>query len=262
MMRLNVALAQIEIAFGRPDENMATVRALAATAAARGADLLVLPELWSSGYDLQRAHALAAGPGEGVHAWLAALARAQGIAIVGSTLMQQHGRTANTATFYAADGALLATYEKVHLFGPMHEPEYLAAGGAISVFDAPWGRSALAICYDIRFPELLRACVLQGAETIIVVAAWPAARLEHWRTLLRARAIENQCFIIAANCVGSDPATVFGGHSLVVSPWGDVLVEGGERAELLFASLDLKLIAATRARLRVLHDRRPDVYGL
>lgn len=260
IMLLHIALAQIDIHFGSPDANLATLRPLAATAAAHGADLLVLPELWSTGYDLTRAAELADLPETGIHATLAALARDQGIAMAGSTLTQRTGRPTNTATVYSADGTLLATYDKLHLFGLMQEDRYLESGATLTVFDAPWGRSALAICYDLRFPELFRSYALQGAVIVIVPAEWPSARLEHWRTLVRARAIENQYFMVATNRVGRDADNDFGGHSLVVDPWGHILVEGGDAAELLFVQIDLNQVQSIRTALPVLHDRRPDVY--
>lgn len=259
-MELHVALAQIDIQFGMPEENIATVRRLAATAAERGADLLILPELWSTGYDLQHADVLADLPGEGVYAELASLARTHQIGIAGSTLARREGRPTNTATVYGSNGHLLASYDKIHLFGLMQEDRYLAPGQASGLFDAPWGKSALAICYDLRFPELFRAYAVQGAGVIIVPSEWPHPRLEHWRTLVRARAIEDQCFIIAVNRVGRDLANSFCGHSLVVDPWGEVLIEGGTKNELLVATLDLSLVDQVRSRMSVLQDRRPAFY--
>lgn len=258
---LHVALAQIDITLADPAANLAQVTTLAATAAAQGAHLLVLPELWSTGYSLPRARALADAPGTGMHAALAQLARAQGIAIAGSTLTWQGDAPANVATLYLADGSLLLDYSKLHLFGLMDEDRYLAAGERMPVAAAPWGSTALAICYDLRFPELFRAYALAGAAVCIVPAEWPHPRIQHWRTLVQARAIENQCFMVAVNCVGSDEANTFGGHSLVVAPGGDVLVEGDEQAQLLYATLDIAEVAATRGRIPVLRDRRADVYG-
>ncbi len=259
-MLVTIALAQIDIQFGLPSANMAQVRQMATRAAAQGATLLVLPELWSTGYDLLHAHSLADPPGTGMFADLAALAQEQQIAIAGSTLARRTDRPTNTATVYSADGCLLATYDKLHLFGLMHEDDYLAAGTALSVFDAPWGRSALAICYDLRFPELFRTYALRGAQLIIIPAEWPLPRLEHWRTLIRARAIENQCFVIGVNRVGTDPQNTFAGHSLVVDPWGEILVEGGTEPELLYATLDLSLTETIRTRMHVFADRRTDMY--
>lgn len=259
-MHLSIALAQIDILFGSPDQNLEIARKMVAAAARHGAALVVLPELWSTGYDLQRAHEISDPLGEGIYAHLASLAREHGIAVAGSTLARRANHPTNTATVYGPDGALLAIYDKLHLFGLMHENQFLAAGSTPAVFDAPWGRSALAICYDLRFPELFRAYALQGAGVMIVPAEWPHPRLEHWRTLVQARAIEDQCFMIAVNRVGQDPNNTFCGHSLVVDPWGQILVEGGEEAELLFATLDLDLVEVVRTRMSVLRDRRPDLY--
>lgn len=259
-MILPIALAQIDICFGSPADNLITVRTVAATAAAHGAQVLLLPELWSTGYDLTRAHTLADPPDAGVHAALATIAREQQIAIVGSTLMQRDAALTNTATCYAADGTRQALYDKLHLFGLMHEQEYLVPGRTPVVFDAPWGRGALAICYDLRFPELFRLYALQNTSIVFIPAEWPTARLEHWRTLVCARAIENQCFCVATNRVGSDPHNDFGGHSLVVDPWGKVLVEGSDQAELLFAQLDLDAVNEARLSMNILKDRRTDIY--
>jgi len=259
-MQLHVAPAQMDIHLGEPSANLATVRQLATTAAAQGADLLVLPELWSTGYDLTRATELADAPGSGIYTEIANLARTRQIAIAGSTLARHDGRPTNTATVYGADGTLLASYDKLHLFGLMSEDHYLAPGNKRTLFDAPWGPCALAICYDLRFPELFRTYALQGAGVIIVPAEWPHPRLEHWRTLVRARAIENQCFMIAVNRVGRDRKNTFCGHTLVVDPWGEILVEGGEEPELLTATLDLSLVETVRSRMGVLRDRRADLY--
>src|SRR5437868_9001223 len=130
MNTLTVALAQIDIALGDPAANLTTVRGLAAQAAAQHADLLVLPELWSTGYDLGRAEELADDLDDGLFAEISALARSQHIAIAGSTLARRSGQPTNTATLYDADGTLLAEYSKIHLFGLMHEDRYLAAGQA------------------------------------------------------------------------------------------------------------------------------------
>jgi omega-amidase len=119
---------------------------------------------------------------------------------------------------------------------------------------------ALAICYDLRFPELFRSYATRGAGVILLPSEWPHPRLEHWRTLVQARAIENQCFLVACNRVGADRNSQFCGHSLIVDPWGTTLVEGGEDGELLLATLDLTAVAAVRERMTVLRDRRPELY--
>lgn len=260
MATLKVALAQMDIALGDPQANLTTVQQLVAEAAEAHADVVVLPELWSTGYDLARADELADELGTGVYAELSALARQHHLAIVGSTLARRGGRPTNTATLYGSDGALLAEYSKIHLFGLMEEDRYLGAGQGAPVFDLPWGRSALAICYDLRFPELFRSYAVRGAGVILLPSEWPHPRLEHWRTLVSARAIENQCFVIACNRIGSDRNNRFCGHSMIVDPWGTVVAEAGEEPALTHATLDLEAVHGVRSRMSVLRDRRPELY--
>jgi len=261
-MELRVALGQMDIVLGDPPANLRTVQELAAQAAEQGAELLLLPELWGSGYDLERAGELADELNTGLFASVAALARHYRLAICGSLLEwdASEERAYNTATLYDADGTLHGVYRKVHRFGLMHEDQFLGAGETAPLLAAPWGTTALAICYDLRFTELFRRYALEGARTILLPSEWPAQRIEHWRTLVRARAIENQCFVVACNRVCADRSNTFGGYSMVVDPWGNVLVEGTSEAGLLQATLDLSLVDDARSRIPVWDDRRPELY--
>lgn len=259
-MQLTVALAQIDLVLGDREANLATVRQIAARAEMAGADLLVLPELWGTGYLLEQAHELSDTLGKGLFEEVAVLAARHHLAIVGSLLERDGEQVYNTATLYDAQGKRLHSYRKTHLIGLMQEDRYLGAGQQAEVFETVWGTSACAICYDLRFPELFRRYALAGAGVIIIPAEWPTARIEHWRTLLRARAIENQAVVIACNRVGSDRANQFGGHSVVIDPWGNILVEGDDQAGLLTASIDLDSIAKARDFLPVFRDRRVELY--
>lgn len=260
-MELRVAIGQMDIVLGDAEANLRTVQTLAMEAAGK-ADLLLLPELWGSGYMLERAGELADELNTGLFAAVAALARHHKLAICGSLLEWDADtqRAYNTATIYDADGALRGVYRKVHLIGLMDEDQYLGPGEAAPLLDLPWGPGGLAICYDLRFPELFRRYALAGAGIMLLPSEWPVPRIEHWRVLLKARAIENQCFVIACNRVGSDRVNAFGGRSAVIDPRGNVLVEGGDTADLLFATLDLAQIDEVRSFLPVFRDRRPDVY--
>jgi predicted amidohydrolase len=191
-MRITVALAQMSIVLGRPDLNRETVRELAARAEARRVDLLVLPELWPTGYDLERAGEHAAPVGQGPFSLMATLAKEHRIHIVGTCLeANPQGRPFNTAALYGPDGNSIGVYRKVHLFPPMGEMLHMTPGEALPVFELPWGPMALAICYDLRFPELWRRYTDVGVRLIVIPAEWPVPRVEHWRLLLRARAVEN-----------------------------------------------------------------------
>lgn len=263
---VKVTLVQMDVALGRPKENFAHAAALIAEARKRGSDLVVLPELWSTGYDLENAgdHA-AVLTGRARRAnWFsrfAALAKANQLWLIGSLLeVQPDGRFYNCMPLYDPSGALKAAYRKVHLFRLMEEDRYLAPGQDTVLLDLPWGSAGLAICYDLRFPELFRRYALNGAQLMLIPAEWPCARQEHWRTLLRARAIENQCFVAACNRVGTSKGTAFCGHSAVVDPWGEVRVEGGGQEELLTATIDLDDCHAARRHIPVFDDRRPELY--
>jgi omega-amidase len=261
-MKIIIAIAQMAIALGEPEQNRTTARALATEAAVQGADLLILLELWSTGYDLARADTYAAPLDRGDFGHMAALAREYGLYVVGSALeTNPDGLPFNTAVLYDPDGALKGTYHKVHLWAPLGEAEHMTPGNSLPTFDPPWGRTALAICYDLRFPEMWRRYADDGAQLVIIPAEWPVHRVEHWRLLLRARAVENQFFVVGCNRVGVGDDGEFGGHSAAADPWARVLVEAGTKPGLILATLDLDEVAHSRSLLDFLGDRRPEIYG-
>ncbi len=258
---MKVALVQMDIALGQPDLNRERATALIRQAAASGARLIMLPEMWTTGYclpDLAGGHADRSGEPTG--ALLAGLARETGTYLAGSVADERRGRVYNRATVYGPSGERLAAYDKAHLVPMMDEHRYLSPGDRLALTEIEGTTAGLAICYDLRFPELFRSLVLAGAELLLIPAEWPAQRLHHWRTLLMARAIENQCFVLACNRVGHDGKNGFPGHSMVVGPFGEVLAEGGEGEEILFAEIDLAQVADVRRRIPSLRDRRPDLY--
>jgi predicted amidohydrolase len=253
----------MDVIRGDVDANFETFSAMTQEAARRGSDLVVFPELWSTGYDLKRAAHYATAVDQGLFAEVAALAARHGVAIAGSQLsLIGEGRYGNTAVYFDRQGANLGTYHKVHLFRGMEEHTYLTGGDSLTVVNTGWGNAGLAICYDLRFPELFRSYALAGVQMVILVAEWPKPRLEHWRTLLRSRAIENQLFAIACNRVGRSRDTEFFGHSCILDPCGDTIFEAGEQADLFTATIDLDQITAVRAAMPVFADRRPDAYTL
>ena len=125
-----------------------------------------------------------------------------------------------------------------------------------------WGAAGLAICYDLRFPELFRRyAVRDKAKLILICAEWPQARVNHWRALLQARAIENQCFVAATNSCGKTGGTVFGGNSMIIDPWGEIIAEAGADEALVTGEIDLSEVDRVRQTIPVFEDRRPEVYG-
>ncbi len=261
MAKLTVSLGQMHIKLARVEDNLATAERMIAEAAQRDSQLILLPELWSTGYDLANAGDYADELGQGMFAQLAQCARAQSIAIYGSILERRGEQFMNCATYVDAAGCLRGVYRKIHLFRLFDEHLWLAEGEAPTLLDMPGGPAGLSICYDLRFPELFRRyAVAHGARLILICAEWPLARVEHWRALLIARAIENQCYIIATNSCGETGGAVFGGHSMIVDPWGKVVVEAGEDACLLTAEIDLDEVDRVRQTIPVFEDRRPDAY--
>lgn len=255
-----IALAQMDIRAGQPEANLARARDFAAQAREASADLLLLPELWYHGYNLERAEERATPLGEGGFAHMAALAREFGLHLAGSTLERHAGGVSNTLALYAPDGALLGSYRKIHRFRLMQEHRYLAPGDSATLCPTPWGPTGLAICYDLRFPELFRVMALAGAVLFILPAQWPVKRVEAWLLLARARAVENELFVAACNRVGKDGDVLFPGRSCIVDPWGRVLVEGDDSERLLIAQADLREVRKARRYLTVYEDRRPEAY--
>lgn len=258
MSTLIVSLVQMAITEGDPEANEARAYERVAESARRGSDVVVLPELWGSGYDLTRAASYASPVGEGLFARVAEWARTFHIWLSGSLLERAEGGLYNTAYLVAPTGEFVATYRKMHLFRLMDEHLYLQAGERPVMADTPWGPVGLGVCYDLRFPELFRVYALRGARWVILPAEWPHPRLHHWRTLVQARAIEEQMFVLACNRVGSAGDTQFFGHSMVVSPWGEVLIEGGEQEVILTTEVNLAEVEQARTRIPVLEDRRDE----
>lgn len=261
-MEITIALAQMAITLGQPERNRDEARSLADRAAAQGADILLLPELWATGYDLARSREHASPLDEGDFAIMGELAKQHGLYVVGTHLERNpDGLPFNTAAMYGPTGGRLGAYHKVHLWAPLGEVEHMTPGHTLPTIDLPWGRVALAVCYDLRFPELWRRFADAGAHLVLIPAEWPVRRIEHWRLLLRARAVENQFFVAGCNRAGSDADGNFGGHSAIVDPWARVLVEGGPEPDLAIAKIELEEVTQSRHLFPFLADRRPEVYG-
>jgi omega-amidase len=258
---LTVSLAQMSVKDGDPRKNWAVMQELTQEAVRRGSDLVVFPELWDTGYVLDKAKELASPLSGGLFAQVAALSRASNIFILGSMLEKRGVGVYNTTAVFSPRAGVMGAYRKIHLFGPLQEPQFLSPGEAPLSVDLPWGTTGIAICYDLRFPELLRRYAVDGAKVLVLPAGWPAARINHWRVLVQARAIEDQYFVVACNRVGEYNDTVFGGHSMVIDPWGDLVGEAGDGETLLTVKIDTDMVDPIRAKIPVMQDRRPNLYG-
>ncbi|WP_251078795.1 carbon-nitrogen family hydrolase [Frankia sp. AiPa1] len=224
------------------------------------ADLVVLPELWVTGFFHFDDYAAQAEPLTGpTLSALREVARERRLHLAAGSLIERadDGALHNTAVLIGPDGEILHAHRKIHLFGhDGAESRLLTPGTTVRAVPTALGRIGLATCYDLRFPELFRLLAQDGAELVVVVSAWPAARVEHWRVLTRARAIENQAYLVACNLAGRHAGRLLAGASVVVDPWGRVLAEGDARPGEVTAVVDRDAPAAVRAEFPVLADRR------
>ena len=195
---------------------------------------------------------------------IARIAKANKIWVGGSSPAPD--KLTNSFTLFSPEGELKARYDKTHLFSLMGEDEHIIAGDRLNLYEAPWGKTGLSVCYDIRFPELFRSYALQGARITFLPVAFPHPRQNHLLTLLKARAIENQMFMVMTNRVGEEhlengPTLNYCGSSCVIDPWGDVDILGSENEEMLLTTnINLKEVEKIRAKMNTLRDRRPDLY--
>ncbi len=215
------------------------------------ADLYLFPELFTTGFDYEDMEELAEEfPGETIKR----ISRACGKAVVGGSILERHGaKFFNTFILVSKDG-LLGSYRKIHPFS--NESKYLYCGEEARTVETPLGKMGLAVCYDIRFPELFRGLMRLGAEIVLVSAEFPRPRQMHWRTLLRARAIENQYFVLATNRVGNDDVEEYFGGSIALDPRGEILVEADGLEKVLRVEVNLERVRETRNRFPVLRDIR------
>jgi omega-amidase len=260
-MQYKIALGQMHIEVGKLDKNQVTAFHLIEEAARQQSSLILLPELWSTGYDLENS-ALQAQASPAILTELIRLSRLYNISIGGSLLEAAPEGIYNTFAWVDPKSEQPIFYRKTHLFRLMDEEKWITSGNSFITTQTDWGLTGLAICYDLRFPEVFRRYALDGATAIAISAEWPVRRIAHWQVLLRARAIENQSFVFATNCVGPSPQDQFGGRSTVVSPWGDVLVEGDQSREaILYAEIDTSQVKRARNFMPVFQERRPDLYS-
>ena len=259
---MKIALIQMQVIEKAPAVNAARGLELLEQAA-RQADLLILPEVWTTGYSLGKAKETA----ERLDGVLCRniqnlAAQTQTTIVAGSMAMVREDRIYNAAPVWGPDGRLLDVYEKIHLFSLYKEENIFAPGEKRTIVPVDGWQVGIGICYDLRFPELFRVMAAQGAECLVIPAEWPAARGADWRLLVQARALENQAYVVAVNCAGSFKSAPFYGHSMLVGPDGAFLAEAGEQEEILIVELERAVVQQARRKMSVLQDRRPDCYTL
>ncbi|MFJ2017410.1 carbon-nitrogen family hydrolase [Streptomyces nodosus] len=224
-----------------------------------GADLVVLPELWTTGAFAYEEFAREAEHLDGpTYRAMAKAAGDAGVWLHAGSIPERDpdGTLYNTSLLFSPSGELAAVYRKIHRFGfDKGEAVLMGAGTEPVTVPLPGTTLGVATCYDLRFPELFRALVDAGAETLVIPAGWPERRRSHWTLLARARAVENQAFVLACGTAGTHAGVPQAGHSIVVDPWGEVLAEAGAEEEVLTVEFDPSKVAAVREQFPALKDR-------
>jgi predicted amidohydrolase len=245
----------LDIFWENKPANFARVRTLVESAQPEAGDLLVLPEMFSTGFTMNVAAASEA-ENPGAEEFVRSLARERGIFVIAGvvTAAAEPGKGLNQAIAVNPDGAVAARYSKIHPFSLGGETKHYAHGTEIRLFDWNGLKVAPFVCYDLRFPEIFRAAVRQGAEMFAVIANWPARRAQHWVTLLQARAIENLAYVAGVNRAGNDPKLSYPGRSLIVDPHGKVVADAGEAERVVSAEVDRRVMEDWRRDFPALRD--------
>lgn len=259
---MHIAIIQQQVEVADKKANFTNVNQLVDKALQKtpSTDLIILPELWSTGYALKQLDQLASTNGEEEAQFLTNLAIKHNVWFAGGSVAAktEEGIT-NRAQVIDRQGNLRQTYDKVHLVPMLDEDKYLVAGDQSCTYTIEGVTFGFAICYDIRFCQFMHKLALDGAEAIIVSAQWPLARINHWKTLLQARAIENQCYVLAANNITHDNHP-FGGTSMACGPDGNTIFELGDTQEIRHAQIDTQLVQQIREQIPIFQDRRPELY--
>lgn len=251
-------VASIQMSVVEGDKEKTIARALENITRAADADLVVLPEIWNVGFMSFDRYESEAEDREGpTLTALRQAAREVDVFLHTGSFVEKDGDDYfNSSYLLSPEGDILANYRKIHLFGHnSRETQILKPGEKVIVADTPLGRIGMATCYDLRFPELFRRMAEQGAALFLICSAWPYPRLEHWIIFNRARAMENQCFLVSANSVGSNLGATFVGHSMIINPWGVILASGGDEDVILKSEIDLPEVNSAREHFSAYHDR-------
>ncbi len=255
---MKIACVQMDISLGNVEVNFHNAREGLRRAAEQGADTVLLPEMWNSGFlPPGGLGGLTDWDGRRVEETLGALcAEYQVNLVAGSVTNVRRGKTYNTCLVFDRQGRRVAEYDKMHLFLPGGEGNYFTAGDHVGSFTLDGVSCGVVVCYDLRFPEQPRELAMKGAQILFIPAEWPASRYLHWQVLTRARAIENQIFVVGCNCVG----LLGGGHSLAWKPSGEPLGEAGDGEEILMVDCDLTLTGRVWDERNAPRAARPEMY--
>ena len=252
---MQISGLQFDMAWEDRKGNFGTVRRWVDGREFSPGGMIVLPEMFSTGFSMNIS-AIAEQEPSLTEAFLAEIAAdTENLVIGGLVTEKSNGRGRNEALAVSPDGSHLARYQKIRTFTYTGESAHYDRGTELALFDWQGWKVCPLICYDLRFPEIFRRGVGQGAELFVVIASWPAVRVEQWITLLRARAIENLAYVIGVNRTGEDPAWPYPGRSIIIDPWGKIVADGGADDGWIGAELDHQLLLDWREEFPALEDR-------
>jgi predicted amidohydrolase len=261
---MQIAAIQFDSIYRDPHANREKVVSWLKQAMSSQPDIIILPETWTTGYSENVFHNIAAyaetenGPTLNL---LRKFAHENNVWVVTGSFPEKDGeKFYNTVWLLNRNGDIVGKYRKMHLYTAMDEQIGFQHGTNMPVFETEFGPVALMTCYDIRFPELSRTYALRGAQLLIVVSNFPNPKINHWRTLLQARSIENQLSVIAVNRVGAAEGNTYFGASLIIDAWGDILAEGTAQESILTAAVDVNKCQEVRQRIPMFADRQPSSY--
>jgi len=255
---MKIFCCQLDIAWENKTANFARVQKLLSSANAPSGSLVVLPEMFATGFSMEvSAIAEPASDSSLTAAFLSRAAQEFGIYLMGGVVCgTTDGRGRNQAVVFSPQGKEIARYSKCQPFSLGGESQHYEAGKEIVIFNWQGFTVAPFVCYDLRFPELFRAAVRRDAQLFAVIANWPVKRIHHWTALLQARAIENQAYVVGVNRTGTDPKYNYNGRSLIVNPHGEILADAGVGEGVISAEADLEIVKAWRAEFPALQDMR------
>ena len=254
---MNVYGIQLDSAWVNKDENFTKVDTILSARHIKKNSLLVLPEMFATGFSLEPSKTLRSEP-QKTESYLSNLAKIKQCWVVAGMTQpsKQEGTAHNCAVIFSPDGVNISSYSKIHPIPILGEDRVHLAGSSVESIKIDSFVVTPLICYDLRFPEVFRLALKQETNVFIVIACWPKVRIEHWITLLQARAIENQSYVIGVNRVGKDPDLEYGGRSLIVDPLGKIITEGDESEGIIEASIEKEKIEKWRDQFPVLADIR------
>jgi len=252
---MRIAGLQLDTVWEDRETNYRRVKEFARMAKEKGADLLVLPEMFSTGFSMNLIVTMEKDDGPTTR-FLKSIATSYQIAVLGGVVLKgKNGRGRNCARVIDAGGNIPTTYAKCHLFSFMDEDKIHESGESPQVFKLKGVRVSPFVCYDLRFPEIFRA-VADDVHLMVIIASWPAARQLHWDELLPARAVENQCYVMGINRVGEGDGLIYKGGSAVYDPLGNRIAFAGDQETLVLADVDLRHVDKVRSEMPFLRDRK------